>query len=112
MSQFEEKIALYESEARRLNLEIDTELLRKVTRYLGPSIYNADSEKVACSDPKELARIKENFLIGKLGLKDGPELGQVLERVCDEYELKTKYRSIFYYILIAKFQIDSDNFLG
>lgn len=102
MSKFDERIQRYTAQAKKMKLDIDPELLHKITLSLGPSIYRRDAELVSCSDPKELARIKENFLIKKLGLRDGPKLDKVLKEVCDEYGLKTKYRAIFYLQLIKK----------
>lgn len=101
-NKFEEKIAFYLKEAEKLNIKIDEPLLRKITKDLGPSIYQRDAELVACSDPKELQLIKENFLIGKLGLRDGEELDAVVRRVCGEYDGKVKYRAVFYVLLIDK----------
>lgn len=50
----------------------DIDLLTKMTIGLGPSIYNADTATVAGSQPSELETLKNNFLIKKLGLTDGP----------------------------------------
>ena len=38
--------------------KVDKKLLTAIGKSLGPSLYKADSAKVACSDPKELERIK------------------------------------------------------
>ena len=50
------------------------DLLTAVTIGCGPSIYNADASTVAGSQESELEKVKNNFLIKKLGLVDGPEL--------------------------------------
>jgi len=50
----------------------DMDFLRKVTIGCGPAIYNRDASTVSASDEAELATVKNNFLIKKLGLKDGP----------------------------------------
>ena len=41
------------------------DFLTKVVIGCGPSIYNADSSTVSGSDEKELATVKNNFLIKK-----------------------------------------------
>lgn len=87
---------------------VDTNLLRAVAKGLGPSIYNADAATVSCSDKEELNRVKANFLIKKLGLKDGPALDQAIEEVCQQYgSSRNKYRAVFYYMLVKKFNKES-----
>ncbi len=109
MSKLEEKIAAYVAEAKKLNLTLDEKLIAAVAKGLGPSIYNADAETVAGSDKAELDRLKNNFLIKKLGLKDSPELdkaiGEVIEQVGKSN--RNKYRAIIYALLVKKFKKES-----
>lgn len=109
MSKFDEAMASYVKEAESLKLNLSEELLTKVAKGLGPSIYNADSEKVSSSDPEELNRVKKNFLMGKLGLADGPELDSAIQEVVDQLgsSNRNKYRAIFYALLVKKFKKES-----
>jgi hypothetical protein len=102
MSKFDEALSTYLGEAQKLGISVDKALLEKVTKGLGPSIYNADSAKVASSDPKELERVKQNFLIKKLGLADGPELDGYLAGVVEKLGSSNpnKYRALFYYLMV------------
>lgn len=104
MSKFDEKIALYQTEMKKLGLSFDADLLTKVTKGLGPSIYKADAETVSGSDQKELATVKNNFLIKKLGLADGPKLDQAIESVIEKVgkSNRNKYRAIVYYLLVKE----------
>lgn len=106
MSKFVEAVASYMKEVESLNLNLSEELVTKVAKGLGPSIYNADSEKVSSSDQAELDRVKKNFLIGKLGLADGPELDKAIEEVIEQLgsSNRNKYRAIFYALLVKKFK--------
>ena len=70
MSQFEECCAKYCELNKKHNFGLDDALITCVAKGLGPSIYNADSEYVATSDPDELKTVKENFAIGKLGASE------------------------------------------
>ena len=81
------------------------ELLKKVTVGLGPSIYNKDSSTVSGSDKKELATVKNSFLIKKLGLADGPELDSAIEVVIAQYgkSERVKHRAVVYYLLTKHF---------
>jgi len=109
MSKFDEKVALYKQFMDDRNLRSNTELLAAVTKGLGPSIYKADAETVSGSDAKELATVKNNFLIKKLGLEDSPALdegiAEVIERI-GKSERK-KYRAVVYYMLMKKFDKES-----
>jgi hypothetical protein len=85
------------------------DLLTKVTVGLGPSIYNLDASKVSGSNEKEMETVKNNFLIKKLGLSDGPELSEAINTVIDAYGRsdKNKYRAVIYYMLAKHFKKES-----
>lgn len=107
MSKRDELIELYAKDLKeKCGVTPDLDFLKKVTIGLGPSIYNADSSTVAGSDKTELDRVKQNFLIRKLGLKDGPELDNAIESVIETYgkSNKSKYRAVVYYLLAKHFK--------
>lgn len=83
----------------------DMDLLTKVTVGLGPSIYNLDASKVSGSDEKELETVKNNYLIKKLGLSDGPQLMEAINAVIDKYGRaeRSKHRAVIYYQLCKHF---------
>lgn len=105
MSKFQEALDTYAAEFGKLGIEFDAELLRKVTKGCGPAIYNPDSSKVSSSDSEELARVKNNFLIKKLGLADTPALDEAIAKVVDAMGAsnRNKYRAMFYYLLVKEF---------
>lgn len=109
MSKLDEKVALYKKFMDDRDIRSNTELLTAVTKGLGPSIYKKDAETVSGSDPKELETVKKNFLMGKLGLADSPELdekiGEVIERIGKSE--RNKYRAVVYYMLVKKFDKES-----
>ncbi len=109
MSKLQEKIVFYTEEAKRLELSINSDLLAKVTKGLGPSIYNDDAERVSGSDKKELETVKKNFLIKKLGLEDSPALDEAIAKVVEAMGTsnKNKYRAIFYALLVVAFNKES-----
>ncbi|MDD7914670.1 DUF2853 family protein [Polaribacter ponticola] len=109
MSKFDEKVALYKQFMDDRNLRSNTELLAAVTKGLGPSIYKADAETVSGSDAKELATVKNNFLIKKLGLADSAELDAGIEEVMERIgkSERKKYRAVVYYMLMKKFDKES-----
>ena len=104
MSKFDEALERYQGEMSKLGIKWDVDLLKKVAKGLGPSIYNEDSSKVSCSDKEELARVKNNFLLKKLGMKDSPELDAAIQDVCQQLGSanRNKFRAMFYYLLVKK----------
>jgi len=107
MSKFDELLEVYKAEFKKiLSEDLDEDFLTKVTKGLGPSIYNTDASKVSGSDPKELETVKKNFLIKKLGLADSPELDEAIDAVIEKLgrSNRNKYRAIVYYLLAKKFK--------
>ena len=109
MSKFDEKVAKYKKFMDDRNFRSNDDLLKAVTKGLGPSIYKADAETVSGSDPKELATVKNNFLIKKLGLKDGADLDKAIDSVMETYgkSNRSKYRPVVYYLLTKHFKKES-----
>ncbi len=107
MSKRAELIAKYADDLKtKCGMTPDMDLLTKVTIGCGPSIYSADSAVVAASQASELETVKNNFLIKKLGLKDGPELMDAINAVIDTYgrSERNKYRAVVYYMLTKHFR--------
>ncbi|KAF2337170.1 DUF2853 family protein [Flavobacterium daemonense] len=110
MSVREELIKKYAEDLKaKCGLTPNMDLLTKVTIDCGPSIYNADSSTVASSQPSELATVKNNFLIKKLGLSDSPALDEGINAVMEKYgkSNKHKFRAVVYYLLVLHFKKES-----
>ncbi len=110
MGRRDDLIARYADDLRnKCGVEPDMELLKKVTIACGPSIYDADASTVASSQPGELETVKKNFLMKKLGLPDGPELDEAIQKVIETYgrSERNKYRAVIYYLLVKHFGKES-----
>ena len=110
MSKRDELILKYAADLKdKCGVKPDMDLLTKVTIGLGPSIYNADSSTVSGSDEKELATVKNNFLIKKLGLNASTELDGAIDSVIEKYgrSNRNKYRAVIYYLLVKHFKKES-----
>jgi hypothetical protein len=106
MGKRDELIAKYADDLKtKCKVTPDMALLTKVTIGCGPAIYDNDAQTVAASDSAELERIRSNFLIKKLGLKDGPALMEGIHAAVDTYgkSERNKYRAVFYYLLVKHF---------
>jgi Protein of unknown function (DUF2853) len=104
MSKFDDCMAKYTSSlsAQSVAVTVNEALLTKVAKGLGPSIYLGDASMVSCSDQNELDRVKNNFLIKKMGLADSAKLDAAVKTVCDQMgsSNRTKHRAVFYYLLV------------
>ena len=106
MGKRDDLIAKYADDLKnKCGMTPDMDLLTKVTIGCGPAIYNADASPVAASQPSEIETVKNNFLMKKLGLKDGPELDSAIASVLDTYgkSERNKYRAVVYYMLTKHF---------
>ena len=107
MGKRDDLIKKYATDLRETcGIEPDMALLTKVAIGCGPAIYNADSALVSGTDRDEVATIKTNFLIRKLGLDDGPALDEGIAWAVDIYgrSNRRKYRAVFYYLLTKHFR--------
>lgn len=107
MSKRDDLIVKYAADLKeKCGVTADMDFLTKVTVGLGPSIYNADSATVSGSDEKELATVKNNFLIKKLGLSESQDLDGAIASVMKTYgqSNRNKYRAVVYYLLAKHFK--------
>ena len=110
MGKRDDLIAKYADDLKnKCGMTPDMALLTKVTIGCGPSIYDADASTVAASQPGEIETVKNNFLIKKLGLKDGPELTAAIDKAVETYgkSERNKYRAVVYYMLTKHFKKES-----
>jgi hypothetical protein len=106
MGKRDDLIAKYADDLKaKCKVTPDMALLTKVTIGCGPAIYDKDASTVAASDKDELERIKSNYLMKKLGLKDSPALMDGINAAIDTYgkSERQKFRAVFYYLLVKHF---------
>lgn len=110
MGRRDDLIAKYAEDLKtKCGMQPDMDLLTKVTIGCGPSIYNADASTVAAGQEHELETVKDNFLVKKLGLPDGPQLMDAINQVIETYgrSERNKYRAVVYYMLVKHFGKES-----
>ncbi|WP_375550970.1 DUF2853 family protein [Rhodophyticola porphyridii] len=110
MGKRDDLIAIYADDLKnKCGMTPDMDLLTKVTIGCGPAIYDADAATVAATQPGELETVKNNFLIKKLGLSDGPQLMEAINSVIANYgqSERNKYRAVVYYMLTKHFGKES-----
>jgi hypothetical protein len=110
MGKRDDLIAKYADDLKnKCGMSPDMDLLTKVTIGCGPAIYNDDASTVAATQESELETVKNNFLIKKLGLADGPQLMDAINSAIDTYgrSERNKYRAVVYYMLVKQFGKES-----
>ena len=111
MTKFDESIVSYKTfMADKLSDNaINEALLVQIAQELGTAIFDADASLVACSDKGELSRVKQYFLLGRLGLTESPELDEAIKLVCKTMgsSNRKKQRVVFYYLLVKVFKAES-----
>lgn len=110
MGRRDELIAKYADDLRnKCGMTPDMDLLKKVTIGCGPAIYDADASTVAAGQDHELETVKNNFLVKKLALRDGPELMAAIRQAINTYgqSERNKYRAVIYYMLVKHFGKES-----
>lgn len=105
MSKLQEKVDLMATAMKDMGVTPDNDLLLAVCKGLGPALYNNDAAFVAASDQSEVDRLKQNFLIKKLGLSESDDLDGAIAKVVDTMgkSNRQKHRGIFYYLLTKHF---------
>lgn len=105
MSKLEEKVELYKANMEKLGIDFEEAKLRACVKACGPSIYNADSETVASGDPEEVKRVRNNYLVKKLGLSEEEhDLDAIIDYAIEKIgkSNRKKYRAIMYYLCSEK----------
>lgn len=103
MATYEEAYETFTNEMNDMGMQHHEELYHAILKSLGDTIHDKDANLVACSDKEELNQVKQDFLIGKLGMEDSPRLDEVLTQVCGAMgqSNRTKHRATFYYLCVA-----------
>ena len=77
-----------------------------IVKHLGIALRNRDSSLVSCSDPEELARVKNGWCKKKLALTDEKAIDAAIKHVCETMKGEhNKGRVTFYYLIAAHFKL-------
>lgn len=109
MSEFDTLMEKYVADNDKLELGLTKDLMTKVAKGLGPSIYNLDASLVSGGDPTEIELVKKNYLIKKLGLTDSPALDSAITDVIEKMGTsnRNKHRVLVYSLLCKHFDKES-----
>lgn len=101
MSKRADLVRKYAADLEGLGITVDDGLLEKCVKACGPSIYNADAETVAATDKAETDRVRDNFVMKRLGITDVAEADAAVDAAIEAYgrSNRNKYRPVMYYLI-------------
>jgi len=108
----EKNIEKSTEQLKKIGVSVDATLLEKIVKRLGIANQSVDASNVAATDPSEVARLKTNFVIKKLGQEDNAATDKAIADVLEQMKPnKLKQRGAVYYLLTKHFGKE-DVYLG
>lgn len=93
----------YIADVRKYAAAADEAKVNAIVKHLGIALRNRDSSLVSCSDPDELARVRESWCKKKLGVASDADADAAIKAVCEAMkDDRTKGRVTFYYLVAEK----------
>lgn len=94
------------ADVKKYAAKADDAVIAAIVRYCGIALRNRDSALVAFSDPKELDRVRNNYLKKKLGRTEADDvLNAAIAKVGEKMKAdRTKNRVTVYYLLADHFK--------
>ena len=83
--------------------DIDEAIVAKIVKHLGIALRSRDASLVSCSDPSELARVREKWCAKKLGSTDDAGSDEIIAKVCEEMKGDRNKNRVTFYYLVAKY---------
>ncbi|MEO0381971.1 MAG: DUF2853 family protein [Pseudomonadota bacterium] len=99
-------MADYVTDVKKFASNVDEAAVAGIVRHLGIALRSRDASMVACTDPSELARIRDGFCRKKLRLDDPDDaVDGAIQSVCTVMKADTsKARVTFYYLLAEHYE--------
>ena len=96
-------ITSYVADIEKYSKAVNKAAVQGLGKSLAGAMARKDARTVAAGDKAELARVRRNFVVGKLGVKDKEKGNAAIAFVCDEMKKsRAKQRVTFYYLLAKK----------
>jgi Protein of unknown function (DUF2853) len=92
----------YLADVRRYDAAANEDHVKKIVKHLGIALRNKDSSLVSCSDPEELARVREKWCKKKFGATDDAKADSIIAAVCETMKADRQKGRVTFYYLVAK----------
>ena len=96
-------LATYVADVKKYASSANEPAVAGLVKYLGIALRNRDSALVSGTDPKEVARVRDNFLKKKLALTDADsKLDAAVSAVVNKMKADTSKSRVTVYYLLAE----------
>lgn len=96
-------MADYVTDVKKFASNVDEAAVAGIVRHLGIALRSRDASMVACTDPSELARIRDGFCRKKLKLDDADDaVDGAIQSVCTAMKDDTTNARVTFYYLLAE----------
>lgn len=95
-------MADYLADVHKYDATANAGVVEKIVKHLGIALRSRDSSLVACSDPTELARVRDSWCKKHLGETDDARCDRAIETVCEAMSADTSKDRVTFYYLVAK----------
>lgn len=95
-------MADYLADVKKYDAKADADTVNKIVKHLGIALRNRDSALVSATDPKELDRVKANWIGKKLGVTDAKSADAAVESAAKAMAADTSKSRVTFYYLTAK----------
>ncbi|MEQ8399496.1 MAG: DUF2853 family protein [Roseitalea porphyridii] len=92
----------YLSDVKKYDPGADEATVNKIVKHLGIALRSRDASLVSCTDPSELARVREKWCGKKLGVTDEAAADEVIAKVCEQMKGDNSKARVTFYYLCAK----------
>ena len=91
----------YASDIARFTSNVDAKAVKGLVKHFGIALKSIDSSLVSCSDKTERDRVRDQFLVKKLGMTQAAaELDKAVMAICEKMKSdRSKLRVTFCYLL-------------
>jgi len=90
------------ADVQKYDASADAAAVDKIVKHLGIALRSRDASLVSCSDPEELARVREKWCVKSLGETDAARCDSVIEKVCETMSADHSKSRVTFYYLVAK----------
>ena len=95
----------YVADVKKYTKKVDMKLAEALYRRLAGTLARKDARLVAFKDPKEVGRMRRNFVMGRLGVKTKAKADEGIAMVAEKMKKdRTKSRFTVYYLLTEHFK--------
>lgn len=93
------EISNYLGDVQRYDADANPDTVNKIVKHLGIALSSKDSSLVAVSQDTEVARVRDKWGIGKLGLDDAGSDALIKQVATEMSGDREKQRVTFYYLM-------------